>query len=71
MSDAKDPQDRTTPKKGGFGAFSQQYRDRWAAGHPNAKRTREDDAAPPAPAPAESPAESDATTATDAAPEPK
>ena len=38
MSDAKDQNDAATPKKGGFGAFSQNYRDRWAAGHPNAKQ---------------------------------
>mgnify|MGYP006156073995 CR=1 FL=1 len=28
------------PTKGGFGAFAQQYRDRWAAEHPNARPAR-------------------------------
>lgn len=45
------PQDppQPQPKKGGFGAFSQQYRDRWAADHPNAKPAKPgaDPAAPP------------------------
>ena len=31
------PEGTLVPKKGGFGAFSQQYRDRWAAEHPDAK----------------------------------
>ena len=38
MSDANTPQDPKTAKKGGFGAFSEQYRDRWASGHPDAKK---------------------------------
>lgn len=42
MSDETNQQDATTPKKGGFGAFSQQYRDRWAANHPNAKKASVD-----------------------------
>ena len=45
------PQDAPQPKKGGFGAFSQQYRDRWAAGHPNNKP------ATPGAAPADPPTE--------------
>ena len=42
MADSKSPMDpkgSTEPKQGGFGAFAQQYRDRWAAGHPDAKPT--------------------------------
>jgi hypothetical protein len=40
MSDASKPQDGTQPKKGGFGAFSQQYRDRWADKHPTPLKGR-------------------------------
>lgn len=49
MSDDTNPQDATTPRKGGFGAFSQQYRDRWAANHPNAKKTGVDGNSTPTP----------------------
>ena len=48
MSNA-DEQTGLTPKKGGFGAFSQQYRDRWATGHPG--KPQPADPAVPAPAP--------------------
>ena len=34
MSDATDDRNDAKPTKGGFGAFSQKYRDRWAADHP-------------------------------------
>jgi hypothetical protein len=30
--------DSTEVKKGGFGAFAEQYRERWAADHPDAAR---------------------------------
>lgn len=42
MMDPKKPSDPqkssepSEPKKGGFGAFAQRYRDRWAADHPQA-----------------------------------
>lgn len=48
--DPKNPknQDKTAEqKKGGFGAFADKYRDRWAANHPSAKK--EDGQATPAP----------------------
>jgi hypothetical protein len=32
------PGDAGTPKKGTFGAFADKYRDRWAAGHPDARK---------------------------------
>ena len=32
------PESTGTPKKGTFGAFADQYRDRWAAGHPDARK---------------------------------
>ena len=44
MSDPKDPKgSRETGKqqKGGFGAFSQKYRDRWAADHPQAGEAKQ------------------------------
>lgn len=47
MSDETNQQDATTRKKGGFGAFWQQYRDRWAANHPNAKKASVDDSSAP------------------------
>lgn len=49
MSDAAGTQGDGTPKKGGFGAFSEKYRDRWATGHPNSKRQGGDATASPAP----------------------
>lgn len=48
MSDARSPENPPEAKKGGFGAFAQQYRDRWAANHPNAKPRDGADAADPA-----------------------
>ena len=56
MSDETNPQDATTPKKGGFGAFSQQYRDRWAANHPNAKKPGAEGGATPSSTPDAPPA---------------
>lgn len=54
MSDApEDPKD-AKPRKVGFGAFSQKYRDRWAADHP--------DPAQPAPEAPADPATPDADT---------
>lgn len=35
--DKKDPEKAAEQKKGGFGAFADQYRDRWAANHPSKK----------------------------------
>jgi hypothetical protein len=40
MSDEREQQGATTPGKGGFGAFAQKYRDRWAANHPNPETTQ-------------------------------
>ena len=37
MTDAQDRQDEARPRKGGFGAFSEQYRERWAVDHPKPK----------------------------------
>ncbi len=36
MSDPQEPRVPSEPKTGGFGAFAQKYRARWAADHPNA-----------------------------------
>jgi hypothetical protein len=36
MSDPKESRGPSEPKKGGFGAFAQKYRARWAAEHPHA-----------------------------------
>lgn len=58
MSDANDRKDDTTPKKGGFGAFADKYRDRWTADHPKPARPGTD-AAPASPAPDAPPAPSD------------
>jgi hypothetical protein len=49
MSDSNEQKDATTPKKGGFGAFADQYRDRWAANHPSTKKSPGDGAAPSTP----------------------
>jgi hypothetical protein len=51
MSNPNDPQDPTTPKTVGFRAFSEKYRDRWAAGHPDAKPAKGEGAplTPPTP----------------------
>lgn len=46
MPDGAGERDDTTPKKGGFGAFSQQYRDRWSTNHP--KPSSATDSPPPA-----------------------
>jgi hypothetical protein len=54
--DPKGPEKTVEPKKGGFGAFADKYRDRWAANHPSARK--EDREATPAP---ERPASSHAT----------
>ena len=57
MADSKSPMDpkgSTEPKQGGFGAFAQQYRDRWAAGHPDAKRTSGEEPSATTPEPATS-----------------
>ena len=62
MTDPKDGQDPTPARKGGFGAFSQQYRDRWDAGHP--KATRAGAQVPPVIGP---PAEEQATPQADGA----
>lgn len=43
------PDTPLTPKKGGFGAFAQQYRDRWVEGHPGAARPPAGGAGAPAP----------------------
>lgn len=51
MSDAAGTQGDGTPKKGGFGAFSEKYRDRWATGHPNSKRSGDATASPAPDAP--------------------
>lgn len=40
--EATERQDVTPLKTGGFGAFSRQYRDRWAANHPRSKRIHGD-----------------------------
>ena len=48
-NDPKNPKDQEKPveqKKGGFGAFADKYRDRWAANHPSTKK--EDSQATPA-----------------------
>ena len=56
MSDSKDEK---VVRSGGFGAFAEQYRARWAAGHPKALN-REPAATPPEPsAPAAPDAPSD------------
>lgn len=55
MTDAQDRPEGTQPRKGGFGAFAEQYRDRWAVDHPKPTPT-------PTPPPAAPPA-SDATGA--------
>jgi hypothetical protein len=34
MTDAADRRDDAQQRKGGFGAFSEAYRDRWAKNHP-------------------------------------
>lgn len=47
--DTTEQQDATPPKAGGFGAFSGQYRDRWAANHPNSKRIHGEAASAPTP----------------------
>lgn len=39
-----------TPKKGTFGAFADKYRDRWAAGHPDARKPGGRDVPPDGPA---------------------
>ena len=52
MADEQKDQGASAPKKGGFGAFSQQYRDRWATKHPDAASTRPADGATPPAAPA-------------------
>ena len=59
MSNA-DEQKNPSPSKGGFGAFSQQYRDRWATGHPGAAQP----AKPGTPAPAPSTGEAAGTEPT-------
>ena len=41
MTDAQDRQDEAQPRKGGFGAFAKQYRDRWAVDHPKPTPTPE------------------------------
>lgn len=46
MTDPKDNQDATTPKKGGFGSFAQKYRDRWAGNHPDSKFKNVDHGSP-------------------------
>ncbi|HSJ65233.1 MAG TPA: hypothetical protein VK922_15180 [Gemmatimonadaceae bacterium] len=46
--DPKVPEKTVEPKKGGFGAFADKYRDRWEANHPSAKK--EDRGATPSPA---------------------
>jgi hypothetical protein len=40
--DVTEQQDVTPLKTGGFGAFSKQYRDRWAANHPGSRRIHGD-----------------------------
>jgi hypothetical protein len=40
--DAPEGQDVAPQKAGGFSAFSKQYRDRWAASHPNSRRIHGD-----------------------------
>jgi hypothetical protein len=35
QNDKPDPRAPETPKKGGFGQFSEKYRARWAAQHPD------------------------------------
>lgn len=40
--DATERQDVTPLRTGGFGAFSKQYRDRWAANHPGSRRIHGD-----------------------------
>ena len=58
----RDPTEQQEPQptpQGGFGAFSRQYRDRWAANHPNSRRIHGDATsrgAPPSEA-AEAPAD--------------
>ena len=52
MTDAQDRQDEARPRKGGFGAFSEQYLERWAVDHPK-----------PKPAPEVGPAASEAADA--------
>ncbi|HEY0971285.1 MAG TPA: hypothetical protein VGE02_09985 [Gemmatimonadales bacterium] len=39
---ASERQDVTPLETGGFGAFSRQYRDRWAANHPSSRRIHGD-----------------------------
>ena len=56
-NEPRDPnaaEDAPPPKKAGFGAFADKYRDRWAAGHPDARKPGGRDlppAAPPSDAP--------------------
>lgn len=46
------PAETPGPKPGGFGAFAEVYRARWAANHPNARpRDAAPDAEPDGPAP--------------------
>jgi hypothetical protein len=40
MSDPKESRGPSEAKKGGFGAFEQKYRARWAAEHPNAGESK-------------------------------
>ena len=62
MSNADEQKD-PSPNKGGFGAFSQQYRDRWATGHPGAGQSGQS-AKPGTPAPAPSTGEAAGTEPT-------
>ena len=53
-NEPRDPnaaENSAAPKKGTFGAFADKYRDRWAAGHPNAKKPGGRDVAPGTAAP--------------------
>lgn len=48
MSDAAEDRKDAKPRKVGFGAFSQKYRDRWAVDHPGSARPEPEAAATPA-----------------------
>ena len=55
-----DAPDETAPKPGGFGAFAEVYRTRWAANHPN-MRPREYTKQPSVETPNAAPSEPDAS----------
>ena len=45
MTDAQDRKGAAQPRKGGFGAFAERYRERWATDHPKPTPTSDTGAA--------------------------